>query len=378
MSLKGRPTLKEYFEAGKLPSQNEFADLIESHLNQNDDQLYIKTTEGPEPTKYLGVGAVNPTSRLTVKAHGEDEKLISFESPGGIERWKIGQNVNNKPGLNIGESGVMDSQLFIESGSGRIGIGTMDPEAKLEANGALYSRDQKNQDNGYLHLGAKGQSYGSTIQYLSSKDHLSIGSGNKDHLTIKDDGKVGINTPNPETQLHINGGLKLQEGATVNNFSSDHTFSSDSDGIVPTEKAIKDYIRYHIRDNIWWSEAYDEAYRHISSNVNRQIWVNIPNMTAKAVTSGRPVMIFFKAGNIQGSYRSHAEFRILVDGMQRAYCMHDFYHGSWESRDVSMSTLLPLSAGEHEIFVQWSVRAYRNTALYAHEGGSRSLVVIEI
>lgn len=375
MSQKGRITLKEYFEAGKLPNHKEFSDLIDSHLNQNDDQLYIKTT-ADGTAKYLGVGAPNPTGRLTVQAHGDEEDLISFENPGGQERWKISQNTNNIPGLNIGESDVMDSQLFIASGSGNVGIETMTPETKLEVNGAITVRDQSNQD-GFLNLGHNGSDWGATIQYVNSEDHLLIKttSSDADQLVIKNDGKIGINTATPEAHLHVNGTLKLQDGVVIDRFSTDNTFQNNSDQLVPTEKAVREYIRYNLRNNL--SALERNATGGISTTSGG--WINMPDMNLSIPTSGRPIFIIFKAGGMRTSQRSYARgyFRLLVNGSQQSFCRHEFHHNGWSLRDVTLAKLVAPGPGTHQISVQWAVSSGARL-LCSSYSSNRSLIAIEI
>ncbi|MBL0134590.1 MAG: hypothetical protein IPP79_11585 [Chitinophagaceae bacterium] len=60
---------------------------------------------------------------------------------------------------------------------------------------------------------------------------------------IAQTGNTGIGTTDPQAKLHVNGDLKLQQGVSVNKFSTDSLFTSNSHSIIPTEKAIKDYIK---------------------------------------------------------------------------------------------------------------------------------------
>lgn len=56
-------------------------------------------------------------------------------------------------------------------------------------------------------------------------------------------GNTGIGTTDPQAKLHVNGDLKLQQGVSVNKFSTDSLFTSNSHSVIPTEKAIKDYVK---------------------------------------------------------------------------------------------------------------------------------------
>lgn len=62
-------------------------------------------------------------------------------------------------------------------------------------------------------------------------------------LASAQSGNTGIGTTNPQAKLHVAGDLRLQEGVSVNKFSTDSLFSSNSHSVIPTEKAIKDYMK---------------------------------------------------------------------------------------------------------------------------------------
>jgi hypothetical protein len=83
----------------------------------------------------IGIGTGTPRNPLSIRAirlYDPSEELLSFEDPNGNTKWHINQNLHGTyPGLNFVESGVADGRLFIKTG-GNIGIGTLDPKAKLD------------------------------------------------------------------------------------------------------------------------------------------------------------------------------------------------------------------------------------------------------
>ncbi len=60
-------------------------------------------------------------------------------------------------------------------------------------------------------------------------------------LSINNQGKVGIGTLEPTANLEIQGDLKLNSGAAVDQFSTDGALAGNRDTAAPTEKAVKTY-----------------------------------------------------------------------------------------------------------------------------------------
>ncbi|NOQ74239.1 MAG: hypothetical protein GQ574_19680 [Crocinitomix sp.] len=133
---KGRVTLKEYFESDKMPTEGDFADLVDSSLNKTDDQLFIKA-EGDEdnPARFLGIGSVDPESPLSIRNRANGDKLIGFEDTGGDEEWHISINPEeDNPGFLIQNNDNSDAALLLDA-TGRVGIGTKQPEEDLHVDG---------------------------------------------------------------------------------------------------------------------------------------------------------------------------------------------------------------------------------------------------
>ncbi|MDJ0713962.1 MAG: hypothetical protein QNJ54_07055 [Prochloraceae cyanobacterium] len=164
MAQKSRSELQGLFKTGDKPSQQDFADFIESTLNIRDDGI-----EKPS-------GADTP---LKITAQGTDEKLLDFYA-GEAKTWSINQKPGeDKVGLNISNSG--GSKLFIASSNGNVGLSIDRPTAKLH------------------------------IQQTGNEDALRIDDELKDTtpFLINKDGNVGIGTPSPGAKLSINGGLHV-------------------------------------------------------------------------------------------------------------------------------------------------------------------------
>ncbi|WP_202704032.1 hypothetical protein [Flavobacterium sp. UGB4466] len=64
MSQQARNTLKGYFQTGKVPSQANFGDFIDSGINKSSDQVYVDSSQN------VGLGFNLPPARLAVTNSG--------------------------------------------------------------------------------------------------------------------------------------------------------------------------------------------------------------------------------------------------------------------------------------------------------------------
>ena len=88
-------------------------------------------------------------------------------------------------------------------------------------------------------------------------------------------------------------------------------------------------------------------------------YVNLPDMTLSITTGASPVLFVFKTGGTQitGVANGRARFRLLVDGQEKAFTLHEFHNNGWELRDVSLFKIETLSAGNHTVQVQWNTES---------------------
>jgi hypothetical protein len=86
----------------------------------------------------VGIGTTSPTQLLDVRgkiysiASGTDGGQIILANSGGGRTWYWAARTN---GLNLGELGVLDGRMFVETGSGNLGVGTVNPIARLDVRG---------------------------------------------------------------------------------------------------------------------------------------------------------------------------------------------------------------------------------------------------
>ena len=119
MAQQNRNTLKKYFQRGALPSEKQFADLIDSVINIIDDGFEKSAEHG-----------------LRIAAIGDREKLISFfrKMEMTCPDWSMGIHPDT------GRFHIRNGQnlcLLTLTPEGRVGIGCEDPQTGLDLCGNL-------------------------------------------------------------------------------------------------------------------------------------------------------------------------------------------------------------------------------------------------
>ncbi len=131
ITKKNRTDLKAYFVKNAIPTENNFADLIDAMLNQKEDGL-AKPAGNP-----LSIEATGDASSL--------RKAINFyESFADVNpAWSISLNprinpndaTTAKPGFAISDPAGAN-RLFIDRTSNNVGVGTVDPKGALDVQAA--------------------------------------------------------------------------------------------------------------------------------------------------------------------------------------------------------------------------------------------------
>lgn len=130
MSQRSRNQLKSYFTKNAIPSEQDYAELIDGMLNQHDDGI-VKRAGGP-----LGLEAIGETA-------GRQPVLQLYETfDEGNPAWTVSMNPRSvvsdpstaRAGLSVdGRDGR--SRLFIDEESGDVGLGTIAPLSPLHVAG---------------------------------------------------------------------------------------------------------------------------------------------------------------------------------------------------------------------------------------------------
>jgi len=156
----------------------------------------VSTAQGP-----MGpMGPPGPPGPMGPPGAGGDGSLKG--DPGYLIKFK-NETVGNS------------SQIF-DSGS-QIGIGTDEPEQRLDVNGSIQIHDRNSGVAGLMIT----QSSGETGYIMHNRaSTLTIGAGSMDRITIDSDGNVGIGASRPTQPLQMASGAHVTAGGVWTNSSS--------------------------------------------------------------------------------------------------------------------------------------------------------------
>ncbi len=213
---RNRAELKSYFVKNAIPTENNFADLIDAALIQASDGV-AKPSGDPLSVEAVG----DDTSRKQVlnvyDSFADNGPTYSLELK---PRSDPNNAATGKPGLSISD-GAGTSRLFIQANTGHVGLGTNEPTHPLHVkSGESVGLFESTGAQAYLRI--------STSEGLDNRVELCNRPGGRlslwtagagDALNILRNGKVGVREPNPQRPLHIGAGgrIGLAQGNSVTN-----------------------------------------------------------------------------------------------------------------------------------------------------------------
>jgi hypothetical protein len=221
-SKKSRAALKSYFVKNAIPTEQQFAQLIDSLVNQRDD-AFIKPAGG-EPLSIEAAGDATSFKKVL-----NFYTQISDPNPAWTLSLRPRSNPNDpqtgQPGLSINDA-TGNSRLAVNAATGRVGIGVVAPAERLEVGGRIrvgaltIGAPDNNTDYAYvggsaagdltttygLAIGISGAQLGRTA--LNGKD-ISFRVNNVQRATFAANGNLGIGTASPTAMLEVAGIAKL-------------------------------------------------------------------------------------------------------------------------------------------------------------------------
>ena len=206
MPRKTRRELKEMFKKGAQPTAEDYADKIDSQVNILDDGVDI-----PQDSNLP----------MRIKAKGPRQNLLDFYDGNDQQAWRINQlPEDNKPGFNI-EDHNQNSWFFIQQGTGNVGLGTNEPEARLHISNESLQGDSFRVDdvandttpfrvsnNGSVHINKEQIDTDINLEVNGAVNVRNDAAGTT-LLDIKKNGAIGIGTEASGTAPNVRIGTDL-------------------------------------------------------------------------------------------------------------------------------------------------------------------------
>ena len=151
--------------------------------------------------------------RGAIYAKGSTTTIIASFIPQGLVIYRY----QNSPWQYLGRGDIYVANVLA---SGRIGIGTNNPQAKLHINAGMDGNIRIDSgDNNILYIGHD-RDVGDWIQFRpENASGLAFLKGpDSPAMVIKNDGNVGIGTTNPQAKLHVIGNILSSDTVTANRF----------------------------------------------------------------------------------------------------------------------------------------------------------------
>ncbi len=198
INKRNRTELKSFFVKNAIPTESNFADLIEGVLNQKDDGI-VKLPGNP----------------LSIEASGDDSSLkkaitIFRNFNDANPAWTMNLNPRSDPnnaatakaGFTVSD-GDGNNRFFIDRATGNVGLGTITPTCPLtiQAGGAAYLNLKAS--NGDLEVLLGADTTGGIVSTMTNHDLQLRAGGNNTKMVIKANGNVGIGTTTPGAKLEI-------------------------------------------------------------------------------------------------------------------------------------------------------------------------------
>ncbi|MDH5456181.1 MAG: tail fiber domain-containing protein [Gammaproteobacteria bacterium] len=153
------------------------------------------------------VTAVEPEPEPELEPEPEPPPPAAVQDASRVDRDVLAK------GHRSGELG--NSQIFDDGN--RVGIGTREPQQRLEVNGSIQINDQNSNVAGLIIT----QGSGDTGYIMHNRaSTLTLGAGSVDRITIDRDGNVGFAVARPEHPLEMASGAHVTAGGVWTNRSS--------------------------------------------------------------------------------------------------------------------------------------------------------------
>ncbi len=149
---------------------------------------------------------------LQVKASATNNQVL--QTIGGVANWQDLTNPANTGSIlfSDGTGGIAENngQLFWDNATLKLGVGTVDPDSKLDVNGQIRSTTIANGDGTENLPSYRFQDDLNSGMWLPAESELAFSTNSLERLRIIDDGNVGIGLTIPTAKLHVNGDIRAE------------------------------------------------------------------------------------------------------------------------------------------------------------------------
>ena len=183
MSQQNRTILKNYFRTGNRPTQEQFADLIDSSLNLADNDLF-------ETSGNLGLGHDQPAATLSING-----------------------NLNVSPNNDL----APDHGMFVHGNVG-IGAGFANPTAQLAVNGGVYIGTTVSRDPGQGGLRVDGEVMAGGNVTLDNDSYVAtdkVRALDNSGLKLTEAGGKGLIIRHRSGRIETDSSLKIADGSSL-------------------------------------------------------------------------------------------------------------------------------------------------------------------
>ncbi len=208
-TTRPRSELKSYFVRNAIPTEDNFADLIDGMLNLKEDRLF-KDRNSPLSLE----GAGDDASQKPVLSLYQDFDNTTADWVFNLNPFSTpNESSTARPGFNIAD-GANNSRLFIDQDTGNVGIGTLNPYAKLSVNGSLgftnstepmmyiYESGTNNPERPIIAHSPPHQNWG--MSYRDQGDILLFQGNGQPVLSLAlSQQRVGVGTTDPSHIFHV-------------------------------------------------------------------------------------------------------------------------------------------------------------------------------
>ena len=194
----------------------------------------------------VGIGTTNPAYKLVVYETGTATSNVAIDARAtgaGTNNYAVWAEGSGASSTNFAFYGAAGKNAFL----GDTGIGTDNPNEKLEVNGAVAIGNAT--DGIKLRLtGTVGEILGLSTTSGSYND-LDIRTQAATQLYLKTDGNVGIGTASPSAALEVVGGIKLSDNSPLA-WATSNTRIIGQSGYMQLQVAVSDVMRLTSAGNV--------------------------------------------------------------------------------------------------------------------------------